>query len=96
MERSAPAEGRRGERLDWKTVCRLFPDQWVVLTSIDWMSSVGTEMTSAIVITHATSRETALEAALPVLRHHAGEFACVFTTRQIFLCRPSGLPGRSG
>ena len=80
------------DRLDWKQISCRFPDQWVVVTGIDWVSGSSTEIASAVVISRASSRDAAIEAARPALRMFGGEFACLFTTRWIFESRPDGRP----
>ena len=60
------------------------------------MKGASTEIASAVVISHASLREEAFDTARATLRHYGGEFACLFTTREIFLCRPGGRPGGRG
>ncbi len=85
--------GKIYERLEWTEVCRLHPEQWVVLVDIEWSNGKGAELRSASLVAHAESRAAVLDAARSVLDRRSDEFACLYTTRDIYWSRPSGLPG---
>jgi hypothetical protein len=83
----------RDERLSRQEICRRHPERWVVLAHIDWQSCSSAELRSAVVVSHAVTRNAALDAARPRLDELGDEFACFNTKRYIFWMRPSGLPG---
>ena len=85
--------GKIHERLDWQEICRRYPDEWVILAGIEWPNGRSSELQSALVVAHASTRDAALDAARMALRERVDEFACLFTTRYIFWRRPNGRPG---
>jgi hypothetical protein len=81
------------DRLDWHEICRRYPDRWVILAGIEWPHGRSSELRSALVLAHASTRDAALDAARSVLHERIDEFACFFTTRYMFWSRPDGRPG---
>jgi hypothetical protein len=47
------------DRLSWKQICKLYPDEWVVVTDIKWLDEGDYEFDSALVLGHFRSRKEA-------------------------------------
>lgn len=79
VERGAPAvEPVLSEPLTWNQIREQYPDQWVVLVEMEWLSDKGFELRTARVAGHGKTRGEPLEQARP-LRFRYSSFCNFFT-----------------
>lgn len=77
MEREPDLEAKTA-RLSWEQICEKFPDEWVVLTDIDWIDNVDYEFRTATVLGHSKGRSEVLKITRP-LRGPESESAHLYT-----------------
>jgi hypothetical protein len=66
------------EPLSWSQICERYPEQWVVLVGMEWLSNKGFEFRTARVAGHGKTREQPLDQARP-LRSSYSSFCHFFT-----------------
>jgi hypothetical protein len=66
------------EPLTWDQIRERYPDQWVVLVEMEWLSNKGFELRTARVAGHGKTRSEPLEQARP-LRSRYSSFCNFFT-----------------
>lgn len=64
----------------WADVCRLYPDQWVVLVETDWIDASKSAFRSTRVVGHGARSTDALAQARPATARYPG-FGYFFTGR---------------
>ncbi|HEX2570540.1 MAG TPA: hypothetical protein VH877_13375 [Polyangia bacterium] len=60
MSTTEPASTQAPERLTWEEICARYPDEWVVLTEIDFIEEDDEEFRTAVVLDHSKKRGEAL------------------------------------
>jgi hypothetical protein len=66
------------ERLTWDEICKLFPDEWVVLVDIDWGNDRDFEFGTATVIARYKRRRDA-SPDIKAIRARNIEVGCFWT-----------------
>jgi hypothetical protein len=56
---SAAAAMNAPERFSWDEICRRYPDEWVVMTEIEWVNDTDFEFDTALVLAHHKTRNEA-------------------------------------
>jgi len=87
VDHGAPIELSVSDPLTWAEICARYPDEWVALIEIDWVSDDALSFRSARVAGHGKTRKEPLDQARP-LRAQYNEIAHFFTG-------PIGVPRRS-
>ena len=54
------------EPMTWHEICERYPDEWVVLVEVDWVSDTDFDFRSARVAGHGKTRKEPLEQARPL------------------------------
>jgi len=75
---ASTAEPVLSEPLTWNQICKRYPEQWVVLVEMEWLSSKGFEFRTARVAGHGKTRGEPLDQARP-LRSRYSSFCNFFT-----------------
>jgi hypothetical protein len=66
------------ERLTWEEICKRFPDEWVVLTDIDWVNDTDFEFgTAAVIARHKRRRDASPD--VKAARARNVEVGCFWT-----------------
>jgi hypothetical protein len=66
------------EALTWDEICSRFPNEWVVLVDIGWVSETDFDFTTAAVIAHHQHRRAA-SPAVKAARARNAEAGCFWT-----------------
>lgn len=57
-----PAASPPHDRLSWRQICALYPDQWVLLVDVEWTDDTCSSFRTALVGAVGINREDTLEA----------------------------------
>jgi hypothetical protein len=74
------------ERISWEEICARYPDEWVVLTELEWRDAdeESDDLVSALVLGHAKKRVDSLRETRAIReRDHVMEFTARFTGRLV-------------
>jgi hypothetical protein len=74
----ATTEPAISDPLTWQQICARYPDQWVALVDIDWVTENDLDFRSARVACHGATRREPLDQARP-LRARYDEIGHFFT-----------------
>ncbi len=74
----ARAIGEAAERLTWDAICKRFPDEWVVVTDVEWENEGDVEFAAALVLGHYKRRKEASPHIKTAFRSHS-EIGCYWT-----------------
>jgi hypothetical protein len=78
VEHCATTEPAVSDPLTWSEICTRYPDEWVALVEIDWVTENDLEFRSARVAGHGKTRKAPLDQARP-LRARYDEIGHFFT-----------------
>jgi hypothetical protein len=66
VEHCATIEPAVSDPLTWSEICTRYPDEWVALVEIDWVTENDLEFRSARVAGHGKTRKAPLDQARPL------------------------------
>ena len=78
IEQCATFESAVSDPLTWSEICARYPDEWVALVEIDWVTENDLDFRSARVAGHGKTRREPLDQARP-LRTRYDEIGHFFT-----------------
>ena len=70
------------ERLSWEEIRRRYPDEWVMMVEVDWLSDDDPDFRTAAVVGHGKTRAEVSHSTREIMSGASGG-ACMFTGRLV-------------